>query len=373
MNTHQTAAVTSSLIPSRLFHPSYLFRYSLLIYLFLIIYASLYPMSGWRDQGMNIFAFITASFPRYFTWFDLATNFVAYLPLGLLAVLSIQPYLRSKLAIFPAIILGVTLSLLLEATQNFLPTRIPSNMDLLFNSLGTLVGAIVSWYYSGPLLDGQLYKLRQRWFESSKRTDWGLIVLGLWLFTQLNPAGLLFGNGDFRSYIQYREGISYPPKLFIRFEAGVVLCSIVGIGLLISSLIKKSPFNFGFFFLVVALAIKTFAVALLYKPENFLVWVTKGSIIGLILGVGVLALALKIPRARHLMVAIFVLAIATVLVNLAPANPYLTSSLQLWNQGQFLNFNGLTRLVSELWPFLALIYLTALAWHARKSRRSDQV
>jgi hypothetical protein len=31
--------------------------------------------------------------------------------------------------------------------------------------------------------------------------------------------------------------------------------------------------------------------------------------------------------------------------------------LQIWNPGQFLNFNGLTRLISSLWPFLALPWL----------------
>lgn len=52
---------------------------------------------------------------------------------------------------------------------------------------------------------------------------------------------------------------------------------------------------------------------------------------------------------------------ATVLVNLAPSNPYLAASLTVWQQGHFLNFNGLTRLVSSAWPFAALGYLTWLA------------
>ena len=51
------------------------------------------------------------------------------------------------------------------------------------------------------------------------------------------------------------------------------------------------------------------------------------------------------------------LLLATVMVNVAPENPYLLNALHLWNPGQFLNFNGLTRLVSSLWPFLALPWL----------------
>jgi hypothetical protein len=58
---------------------------------------------------------------------------------------------------------------------------------------------------------------------------------------------------------------------------------------------------------------------------------------------------------------------ATVLVNLAPPNPYLADSLKVWQQGHFLNFNGLTRLVSALWPFVALGYLIYLASRRRET------
>jgi hypothetical protein len=55
---------------------------------------------------------------------------------------------------------------------------------------------------------------------------------------------------------------------------------------------------------------------------------------------------------------------ATVFVNLAVPNPYLAATLKVWQQGTFLNFNGMTRLASALWPFAALGYLIFLA--ARK-------
>jgi len=52
---------------------------------------------------------------------------------------------------------------------------------------------------------------------------------------------------------------------------------------------------------------------------------------------------------------------ATALVNLAPANPYTSATLALWQQGHFLNFNGVTRFVSVVWPFAAMAYLVLLA------------
>jgi hypothetical protein len=55
--------------------------------------------------------------------------------------------------------------------------------------------------------------------------------------------------------------------------------------------------------------------------------------------------------------AALALMLAAVLANLMPDNPYLENTLRVWQQGHFLNFNGLTRLASSLWPFLALPWL----------------
>ena len=58
---------------------------------------------------------------------------------------------------------------------------------------------------------------------------------------------------------------------------------------------------------------------------------------------------------------------ATVLGESAPPNPYLAASLKVWQQGHFFNFNGLTRLVSAAWPFIALGYLIYLASRRREA------
>ena len=54
-------AVTVTVIDSR---PSPLARYLLLAYVLLVIYASLYPFSGWRDQGVSAFAYLGGALPR---------------------------------------------------------------------------------------------------------------------------------------------------------------------------------------------------------------------------------------------------------------------------------------------------------------------
>ncbi len=69
----------------------------------------------------------------------------------------------------------------------------------------------------------------------------------------------------------------------------------------------------------------------------------------------------------RLALVVIAVTFATVVVNIAPANPYYISTVQELNPGRFLNFNGLTQLVSAAWPVLALFYaVIALAGGDRR-------
>jgi VanZ family protein len=72
---------------------NHLLLYLNLGYALLIVYASLYPLTGWRDSGSNPLDFLAAAWPRYLHAFDLATNVLAYLPFGFLcaATLRLRP------------------------------------------------------------------------------------------------------------------------------------------------------------------------------------------------------------------------------------------------------------------------------------------
>ena len=50
-----------------------------LIHAALIVFASLFPFDGWRDQGIDPWIFLSAPLPPpYWTGFDVATNVVGY-------------------------------------------------------------------------------------------------------------------------------------------------------------------------------------------------------------------------------------------------------------------------------------------------------
>ena len=74
-------------------------RIGLLFYGLLVVYASWYPLSGWRDNGLAPWAFLAEHMPRYWTAFDLAVNVAGYVPLGALTVLALYPLLRGAIEI----------------------------------------------------------------------------------------------------------------------------------------------------------------------------------------------------------------------------------------------------------------------------------
>ena len=53
-------------------------------YTLLVAYASLYPFRTWRGPIDGAFSFLLAPWPRYYTFFDLLVNVLAYVPLGFL-------------------------------------------------------------------------------------------------------------------------------------------------------------------------------------------------------------------------------------------------------------------------------------------------
>lgn len=339
-------------------------RFLFLAYVLLVVYATLYPFSGWRDSGISAFAYLAASRPRYITTFDIVVNVLGYIPYGWLAVLALHPRIKGLAAFCSALASGAVLAVMLEATQTFLPTRFASNVDAVCNLWGAAFGALLGTRSIGWLLgEGPLLRWRARDVLPGARADAGLVVLALWLGTQLNPASLLFGAGDLRDLFRQPAGSAYEADVFVAIEALIAACNLVAVGLTASAILAPgAPLLRSLMALVgLGLCVKAGAFAILRQAEDVLMWLTPGALIGLAAGLPVLLGATMLPRLVRLALAAVLLMGATVMVNLAPANPYFASILAVWGQGHFLNFNGLTRLLSSLWPFAALLYLILLA------------
>jgi VanZ family protein len=342
--------------------PALLARYLALAWLGLIIYGSLYPFAGWRDTGVSPFAFLGGAWPRYWTAFDLAANVAVYLPLGFFLTLALLRLPGRFSGLVVAVLLSGTASLLLEAVQTWLPSRVPSNVDLACNALGGLLGALLA-QGAGPRVFQHSAAWQERLIAPIPHAEFGLTLLGLWLLIPLSPEILLFGAGDLRQILGYGGAVPFAAESYVLIDASITSFNALAVGLIVRQLCigKTTAYVVVPLFIVLGLIVRTLAAAILVSPGEAFTWLTPGARMGLLMSGAGLAIAIALPATARLMLAALALMAGTTLVNLAPPNPYSTVALATWRQGHFLNFNGLTRWIATLWPFLTLPFLLLTA------------
>src|SRR5882672_6875514 len=110
---------------------SRLVAYLTVAYLLLVVYASLYPFTGWRVPNDEATRFLFPGWPSYVVASDVVLNILAYMPLGLLLTLLLMGRVPRWVAVAVSVTAGMLLSLSLEFAQAYLPTRISSIDDVL--------------------------------------------------------------------------------------------------------------------------------------------------------------------------------------------------------------------------------------------------
>lgn len=383
--------------------PSPLARIALLAYLFLIVYASWFPFSDWRDVGLSPWGYLWAPMPKYWTKFDALINIAGYIPLGMLIVFALYPRIRKVGAVTIAIVAGALVSGTMEAVQQYLPSRIPSMLDLYTNLGGVCIGALLAAGSTAALLErGRLRLLRQQWFHPQASN--GMILLALWPLAQIFPQGYLFGHGqilpilsdwisdtlsDWAPQSDWLSGwqsdlLSIPltlesflnnnaepsPGQYWLLETLITASGLTGAVLMLHCLLRKSAPKVTLTLVLVSavLALKSLATALLFAPENAFVWLTTGAQGGLLVAVLMLSGLIYTQPAIQRRVAVLMLSVSLLTVNLAPVNPYFLATLQAWVQGKFLNFNGAAHFLSLLWPFLTLWFLLHPLHNTKRQR-----
>ncbi len=339
-----------------------------LVYTGIIIYASLYANHGWRDAGLGLLDFMAGAWPRYWTWQDALFNILAYLPLGFLLTLSPRHRPSPWARVLVPVLIGFLLSAAMEAIQTYIPGRVSSSLDLLFNTLGTICGATLALFF-GPTLLASAGRIREQLGVQRLGAESGLILVALWLFAQISPETLFFGLGDLRSLLALPPTLPFSPEQHIFLETLIATLQTLVVASLSHSLLDRLSLNRGRQFaaistlLVLGVSIRTLASWALLNNLPFFGeaarWaaLTPGGVTGLALGIVLLIPLLYLPASWQMPLAATCLMAATMLVNLMPINPYSPTALSVWRQGHFLNFNGLTRLIAALWPYLTLLFL----------------
>ncbi|MEO8408569.1 MAG: VanZ family protein [Oxalobacteraceae bacterium] len=381
-------------------HASPLARIALLAYLLLIIYASWFPFSGWRDVGLAPFEYLWAPLPKYWTKFDALINIAGYIPFGMLIVYALHPWVRKAGAVTLAIVAGSLLSGTMESVQQYLPSRVASMLDFYTNVGGTCIGALLAAWSATALLErGRLRLLCQQWFQHDASS--GMILLALWPLAQIYPQGYLFGHGqivpilsdwisellsnwlsDWHSdllsvpvQLETLLGLDPEPSLerYWLLETLITASGLCGAVLLLHCVLRKGAPKVRLALLLIgaALVIKSLANALLFAPENAFAWLTTGARGGLLVAALMLPGLIYAQAAIQRRLALLMLTVSLLAVNSVPANPYFVATLQAWVQGKFLNFNGAAQFLSLLWPFLTLWFLWRTLRHAKRQPKQQ--
>jgi VanZ family protein len=350
------------------------------VYAALIVYASLYPFSGWRDQGIEPWAFLLSPLPKYWTWFDLIANAVGYAPLGFLLALS---FLRrgsfqsaaspsNRAAIGVATLAAAAISLLMEALQSYLPDRVPSNVDFGLNALGALVGAIAAGALELAGAIDRWSRFRLRWFVAEARG--ALVLLALWPLALLFPAAVPLGLGQVLERLESALGewlldtpfLEWLPVRDVELQplvpAAELLCVALGawvpclLGFSVMTSVARRAV-FAVVIVVVGIAVTALTAALSWGPHHAWAWLSQPVSVGLALGMLLAMTALPVPRRGCAALVLLALGVHLSVLNQAPASAYFTHTLQAWEQGRFIRFHGLVQWLGWLWPYAAVVYV----------------
>lgn len=357
-----------------------------LIYAALIVFASLFPFDGWREQGISPWVFFSARIPPpYWTWFDVNMNLAGYAPLGFLLALALlrTGWPRSAaLVTVLAALAGAALSLGMEYLQIFLPRRVPSNMDLALNAAGTLLGALAATLLERLGAIARWSRFRERWFVPQARG--ALVLLALWPWALLFPAALPFGLGQVwerleSALIELLEDTPFLEWLPVReaplepLSPGAELLA-VALGLLIPCLLGHCIMRhlgrravFALATVAIGVAVTALSSLLSYGPAHAWEWLTPAARAGVVAGLGAALLLVAVPRRGCAALLLLALMLHLNLLNQAPTSAYFAQTLQAWEQGRFIRFYGLGQWLGWLWPYAALVYVVL-----RVSRRDSE-
>jgi VanZ family protein len=351
-----------------------------------IVYASLYPFAGWRwPPGHELLPLMKLPWPKYYPRFDIWSNLLGYLPLGLmLYIAGRRAGWRPGLAFGAALAGGALLSFTMEVTQNFVPERVPSLLDLSLNSAGAGLGAALAALLDARGQLDRLQALRDRWFTGGSAG--ARVLLLLWPLALLFPAPVPLGVGQVLPALQelaaravdgtaleevLEPWLSAPPDstpLSLLAEWATIT-----LGLLAPCLLAHAALRPGWRRLVVVavlgavgFAATTLSTALNFGPQHATAWLTPATLPALAAGLVLAAATAWMGRRLSAALALVAFTALVALVSRAPADAYFAESLQGWQQGRFIRFHGLAQWVGWLWPYAAMGWLLArFAAHER--------
>jgi len=336
---------------------SLLRRYLLACYGLMIAYASLSPFAGWQVPTGNFWQVMTSPLVRTYTPFDALINWLAYLPFGLLWALTLMTRHHMLRSLLLATLGGLLLSLAMEFAQMFLPSRASANIDVLTNTAGAFCGALLAVIIAPQSWFERVTRWRIDLFQRGAGVDFGLALVLLWMFAQINPSLPMLGN----VFISIAPAFSALPDMAVSLWGGLaVMLNLWLTGLLLLTLFRnKRHVVAGLLFTLCLVALGKFIMAaVLLKSWALMLWLNGEAMLGLLLGMALLGVSacLRAPQLLILMILVAGVYMLLVFKLMDSGAPSAAMQLYHWHYGHLRNLNGMAQIVSTLFPLLVWLY-----------------
>lgn len=347
-------------------------------YLALVIYATWFPFAGWRwPAGVTLEEVLSLPWPRWNGWFDDWANLLGYAGLGALWALALASRRRVPWVVALGLVFLLSLlSYVLECGQHLLPGRVSSLRDWALNSLGAALGVAfiaVMRRSAQPLRSASWV---DQWWSPGAGAGPALVFL--WPMALMIPTPLPLGLGQwFRAWQSAMEdwtsGVAWAEtfapwwamepatRLGPLSETLAVALGVLGPMCLVLAMVRpgwRAIVSAALVAMVAGVA-TSLTTGLQFGAGHALGWLTPQASIGWILGgLAGLAVAIWWPTGAALL-GLMVFPAHLVLVAQSPADPYLSATLQRWDQGPHIRFQGAAIWLGWAWPYLAMGWLMA--------------
>ncbi|KZE30282.1 VanZ family protein [Crenobacter luteus] len=346
-----------------------------LLMLAVIVFTSFYPFSDWSYSGRPLFEFLFYPLPYYFRLFDNLVNCLIYIPYGFaLALVPRRHWLGWLWALAAA---GAT-SFCVEFGQQFLPTRVASNLDIAYNLAGALAGATLAVSPFTVRAWRHVRDWRAEWFAAGAPADYAVALVVLWFVTQLNPSVPIFG------VVVRPIGLPQPfvspldnPVLFLfLLEAGGAMLHLIALLLFVTCFLRHRRYTARAVggVILLALLLKLLAAGALLKPFAFFEWFDLNVMAGLSSGFLLVWAITRLGRITQTLCALLALVASQMVVAIWPlrANTQDMLGLFRWGYGHLENMGALVEFLSHLWPWAAGVCLLASLLRELRRPRSGR-
>ena len=333
-----------------------------------IVFASLEPFHPWLLPSADTPFFLLAPTGRWLRH-DALLNILAYVPFGVFVALLRRGASPAR-RIGESVVVGAAMSFAMESLQMYVPPRVASTFDLVTNTTGALLGALLAAALArNASTRDALYDARARLFLPGYLGDIGLALMLLWLVAQTNPGIPLFAVTFDPDATPSPLAIGAPTPAddttAVVIQAAGSAFQVLGVGLFAALLLRRRR-NTGTIIaalIVGALLLKSVAAAVMLKPAIWQTWVRPGALTGISVGALLLAIALVLPRPVQVATCAIALLSSLGAPIFAPEMLSARAPLAIfdWHYGQLLNYNGLTRAALLAWPLLTAGWLFVLA------------